>query len=188
MAAPAPLVALASVDDSALRWLRLAPEHRGFRLQAGETGLAEVRWPERFGSLARAEFSDRTLELHRAGFLAPHVIVRRAPGGEPVARLNLHLHRSVIELPGHAGCTLARQGLRVPAWNVTGADGVDWIHLEPVEERGRLLGGLVSVAPAVRSDAALPVLLALSWYVLVQSWLEEEAALAGSAALSAVFG
>ncbi len=173
-----------AVDESAVRWSAL-PGERSYELRAGDDRIGELRWATRFGSLAEGDFGDRHLSLKRSGFLAPQVVIRDRASGAEVARLHAHTTHSRLEIVGGGVYELRRAGLLVPAWKLTTVDRAPVLNLEPVEERGRLEGGLVVVEPPYRSAPELPVLLAANWYFIVLAWFEEVAVLAGDAVLRA---
>lgn len=181
MADPVPAV---PVDESALRWTQVDGE-RTYELRAGDTVLGRLRWPARLGSLADGDFGDRHLSLKRTGFLAPQVVLRDRTAGNELGRLHAHATHSRVEIAGAGTYELRRAGLLVPAWKLTTLARAPVLNIEPVEERGRLAGGLVTVEEPFRAAPELPLLLAVSWYFIVLAWFEEVAVLAGDAVLRA---
>lgn len=169
---PAPF---ASVDTSALRWLRTSTSPAAFELSAGETLLGRLAWARTEGSLATWSSADGATTLKRIGFFHPRVTARIANSSRDVARVSVHLNYHRIELTGGPGYRFHRAGLLVPAWKVTADSGTELAHIEPVREGRALAGGAVVVAPTGARRSELPLLLGLSWYVIVLSWFEDEA-------------
>jgi hypothetical protein len=169
---PAPF---ASVDASALRWLRTSASPPVFELSAGDTLVGRLSWARDSGSLATWTTADGASTLKRVGFFHPRVTARR--GGDPrdIAHVSVHLNYHRIDLTGGVRYRFHRAGLLVPAWQVTTDGGTELLHVEPVREGRELAGGAVVASDRAIQRAELPLLLALSWYVIVLSWFEDEA-------------
>jgi hypothetical protein len=166
---------IASVDRSALRWLRTAESPAEFKLSSGETTVAQLRWAHHGGSLASAASSAGAWTLKRGGFLNPHITVRRAGGGEDLARLSVHLSSHRIEVLGGKTYRFHRAGMLVPAWKVSTMEGQEILHVEPVREGRKLVGGAVLPSPVGGELAELLLLSVISWYFIVLAWFEDEA-------------
>lgn len=166
---------MASVDASALRWLRTSKTPVAFELSAGDTPIGRLTWARDAGSLATWTTSDGSTTLKRVGFFHPRVTARRANDPRDIARVSVHLNYHRIELTGGPGYRFHRAGLLVPAWQVTTESGVEVLHVEPVREGRDLAGGAVVAPEAASKRPELALLLALSWYVIVLSWFEDEA-------------
>jgi hypothetical protein len=163
------------VDLSTLRWTRVHGPPHTFQLSAGDTAIARLVWSRPHGSLAIAETADGRWSLKRAGFLHAHLTVRREGSDKDVARLVAAWRDHRIELSGGEAFDLKRASMLVPAWTVLDArTGGELVHIEPVREGRQLEGGIYEVAPAARTLAALPLVLALSWYFVVLAWFEDE--------------
>ena len=180
---PSRMKSFDSVDRSAFRWLRLAEAPRAFQLLAGDDPVARLAWSAPHGSLATAETTGPPLTVKRDGFLSPHVLVRGADG-EVLARLDLHFSASRLAV-GPRRYLLRRRGFLVPAWQVESLQGEPFLHLETVAERGNLEGGVVAVQAPAQGSPDLLLLLLVSWYFIVQAWVEEEAASLSTAAVVA---
>jgi len=167
------LAPVASVDRSALRWLRTRDRPDSFSLLAGDSTIATLEWAQRGGSLATARTASDEWSLKRGGFLNPHITVRS--GEAPRARLSVHLNYHQIDLAGGASYRFHRAGVLVPAWKVTTPGGKEVLHLEPVREGRRLTAGAVVVDPAAQSLPELLLLAVLAWYFIVLAWFEDEA-------------
>lgn len=170
-----PLVPFASVDRSALRWLRTGETVAEYTLLSGDAAVATIRWARRRGAGAVAETADGAWALGRHGFFVPHLTARRTPDAPPVARLTNHLGHHRIEIGGGASYRLRRAGLLLPAWSLTTERGEEVAHLEAAGETRRLDGGAVIVAPGTIAPAELLLLLLLSWYLIALLWFEDEA-------------
>jgi hypothetical protein len=175
----------ASVDPSALRWLRTAEAPGTFELRSGDQLIARLTLGRHGGSLAHAETASAKWSLKRVGFLHPRVTVRNAEGAGDVARLDIHWRRTSLQLAGGRSYTFERAGLSVPAWQFTSSSGEKLVHVEPVREGRHLEGGTVSVAPGGVGLPELPILLVTGWYYIVQEWFEDEAVAATEAVLDA---
>ena len=184
MDAPQPF---ASVDPTAMRWIRPVADKQSYELRAGDTLLARLEWAGRVGSLAHATTADQTWTLKRGGFLQPHVTVRDA-GGQDRARLSMHLSAGTLEVPGGGAYRFRRAGLLVPAWQFWDPAGRQIVHIEPVAERTRLSGGLIQVDPEFAKHPVLPLLVTVGWYFIVLAWFEDEAARASETILAAASG
>jgi hypothetical protein len=172
-----PLAPFASVDRSALRWLRSAEDPIEFTLSSGDTTLETLRWEKRSGSLAGVDTADAQWTVKRAGFLNPHIAVRAAGSATEVARVTVHWNYHRIEIAGGPSFRFHRAGVLVPAWQVTTDTGAELVHIEPVREGRRLEGGAILVSPAGAGAKSLPLLLAVTWYFIVLVWFEDEALL-----------
>jgi hypothetical protein len=165
----------ASVDASSLRWLRRGENPLEFELLAGDVPIATMQWKSGTGSLTTATTAQGVWTLKRVGFLNPTVTVRAASGPANVARLSVHWHYHRIELTEGPSYRFHRAGVLLPAWQVTTEDGRETLHIEPVREGRKLVGGAV-IAPAhALSLPELPLLVLVSWYFIVLAWFEDEA-------------
>jgi hypothetical protein len=169
------LAAFASVDATALRWLRTSGSPSAFELSAGDTPVGRLTWARDSSSLATWTASDGSTTLKRVGFFHPRVTARRPGSPRDIARVAVHLNYHRIELTGGPAYRFHRAGLLVPAWQVTTETGVEILHIEPVREGRDLAGGAVVTPVEASQRSELPLLLALSWYVIVLSWFEDEA-------------
>ena len=168
------LVSLASVDPSALRWVRLRESPAAFSLQAGDREVATLSWSRPGGSLATARTAESTWTMKRAGFLQPTVLVRREGTDEPIARLSAHLARHEIHIGREPAYRLRHVSHILPSWRLTTARGEEVLHVEPVPEKRSLEAGAVVVAPGVGGPWTL-LLVVLTWYFVVLTWFEDEA-------------
>lgn len=168
-----PLVPFASIDRSTLRWLRTAETPVEYTLLAGDAPVAVLAWERHGGSRATAKTADGDWTLKRNGFLIPHLTVRPAGRDAPVARLSLRFGHHEIEVGGGGTYRLRRASLLVPAWKVTGPDGAERAHIEPIPE-GRHLGGGAVLTSGTTAPRELLLLIVLSWYLIVLSWFEDE--------------
>lgn len=170
------LVPFASVDRTALRWLRGAGPRPSFTLSSGDASVATLVWAEGEGSLATADSSEGAWTLKRGGFLNPHITVRAVTNGRgDLARLTAHFSHHRIDVAGRAGYRFHRAGLLVPAWTISSDDGVEVAHIEPVREGRTLVGGAVVVPADATQRPELLLLIVLGWYFIVLAWFEDEA-------------
>jgi hypothetical protein len=164
-----------SVDRSTLRWLRTGESPLEFTLSAADALVARLRWLHSAGSLARAETASGEWTLKRGGFLNPHVTVRKPGGGENLARLTVHLSYHAIELASGVTYRFHRAGVLVPAWKITTEAGREVLHIEPIREGRKLVGGAVLAAPTAVDLSELLLLVVIGWYFIVLAWFEDEA-------------
>jgi hypothetical protein len=169
------LVPFASVDASALRWLRTSRSPTAFELSAGDAPVGRLVWVREAGSLATWTTADGTTSLKRVGFFHPRVTARIGKDPRDIAHVSVHLNYHRIELTGGLQYRFHRAGLLVPAWRVSTEGGTEFLHVEPVREGRELAGGAVVTSELAAKRSELPLLLALSWYVIVLSWFEDEA-------------
>lgn len=173
-----------SVDATSLRWLRRGESPLQFDLLAGDRLVASLEWKVHGGTLATARTAQGSWTLKRVGFLNPGITVRSEGSAENVARLTAHLQYHRIELTNHLTYRFHRAGVLVPAWQVTEETGREILHIEPVRDGRKLVGGAVlapSFAPAL---VGFRLLLLVSWYFIALAWFEDEtlATLEGTAA------
>jgi len=181
------LAPFASVDPTAMRWIRPAADQHVYELRAGDVLLARLAWDGRAGSLAHASLAGGDCTVKRGGFLQPHVTFRDASGRDQ-ARLTMHLAHGTIVLAGGRTFLFRRAGLLVPAWQISEPSGRLLVHIEPVADRARLQGGIVQVEPNFVSDVALPWIVVMGWYFIHLAWFEDEALRASGSVLAAATG
>ncbi len=169
------LVPIASVDASALRWLRTADAPLAFELSAGDRPIARLVWSRASGSLATFTTADRATTLKRVGFLHPFVTARAAGAAGDLARVSVHLNYHRIEVVGGSTFRFHRAGLLLPAWQVSTDAGRELLHIEPVRDARKLVGGAVVTSASGLGLPDLTLLLGLAWYVIVLAWFEDEA-------------
>jgi hypothetical protein len=172
---PMALNPFASVDRSALRWLRSQENPVEFTLSAGDSPVARLHWLPQGGSLATAETAQGSWTLKRGGFLNPHITVRKPGGGENLARLTVHLSHHAVELAQGVSYRFHRAGVLVPAWKITTDTGSEVLHIEPVREGRKLVGGAVIAPPTALDLPELLLLAVIGWYFIVLAWFEDEA-------------
>ena len=172
---PMALSSFASVDRSTLRWLRSRENPVEFTLSAGDSPVARLRWHQQGGSLATADTEQGSWTLKRGGFLNPHITVRKPGGGENLARLTVHLSYHAVELAAGISYRFHRAGVLVPAWKITTDAGREVLHIEPVREGRKLVGGAVIAAPTAVDLPELLLLTVVGWYFIVLAWFEDEA-------------
>ncbi len=166
---------LASVDASALRWLRTSEVPSAFELSSGDRPVARLTFRRPSGTLASLSTSAGEMTFKRLGFLHPIVTARAASSERDLARVTVHLNYHRIEVSGGPPYRLHRAGLLVPAWKVSTDAGVELLHIEPVREGRKLAGGAVIGSADGSKDPNLALLAGLAWYVIVLVWFEDEA-------------
>ena len=166
---------LDSTDASALRWLRQGESPLAFDLSAADQLLVTLRWKGRSGTLATAESAAGTWTLKRVGFLNPQVTVRNEGSSATIARLSVHWNYHRIDITGGPSFLFHRAGVLLPAWKVTDSSGRELLHVEPVREGRKLVGGAVLGPTATPHPGGLLEAIVVSWYFIVQAWFEDEA-------------
>jgi hypothetical protein len=165
----------ASVDATSLRWLRRSETPLGFDLLAGDQPVGTIDWHGGRGSLATARTALGAWTLKRSGFLNPAVTVRTEGGPTNIGRLTAHWRSHRIEVTGGPTYRFHRAGLLLPAWQVATEDGREVLHVEPVREGRKLVGGAVVAPPEAARLKEFPLLVVLGWYFIVLAWFEDEA-------------
>lgn len=176
---------LADADLGALRWTRSGEGH-SYQLNSGSDSVATLHWAKAYGTLATAESPGARWTLKRTGFRNPVVTVRDTTSGKDLAVLHVHLNHSLLRLPGGTTYQWSRTGFWLPSWHFQDATGTELVNFEPVRVVAHLEGGLIVLSPAGKACPDLLLLLVLGWYFIFQSWVEDEAAAASIAVLSAV--
>jgi hypothetical protein len=170
-----PFASFDAVDATSLRWLRRGDHPLDFALLAGDSPVAELVWKGSSGSLATATTASAAWTLKRIGFLDPGVTVRAEGTKGNVARLAAHWKSHRIDFEAGGSFRFHRAGLLVPAWQVADSQGAEVLHVEPVREGRKLVGGALVASAAATHRSEFPVLVALSWYFIVLAWFEDEA-------------
>jgi hypothetical protein len=179
---------ITSVDPDLLRWIRVDAEKHEFDLKAGDAIIASLRWKTALGSMATAELADGHRTIKRTGFLNPRITVRDAASGKDLAHLDAHPSRSTLVLAGGTTYDWHRTGLLVPGWHFRDRHGNEVLSLEPVREGLRLEGALIGITEVGRHLPDLALLLLTGFYFIALAWLEDQAAAASSALLTAAVG
>ena len=169
------LVPIATVDRTALRWLRTEENPTAFALASGDARVAEIRWARSGGSLAVADTAEGSWSLKRGGFLNPHVTVRVSGEPSDLARITAHLSSHRIEVRGGRSFRFHRAGMLVPAWTIALEDGRELLHIEPVREGRKLVAGAVIATPLGADLREFLLLAVAGWYFIVLAWFEDEA-------------
>lgn len=174
------LAPFSSVDVSALRWIRLAPDRPEYELRSGEVPLVRLAWSNGRGGTGTATTATGAWVIRREGFAFPRLHLRDVGATRDSARIvsrleSLHLRYGIDLRDAAPGFTLARAGLTVPAWTVLDAAGEEVAHIEPVRDGRHLLGGIYEVEGSLVRSTALPVVVTLSWCLISLAWLEDEA-------------
>lgn len=167
------LSSFASVDRSALRWLRSGDVPTEFTLSSGDSPVAVLRWSKGSGSLATVTTAEGSWTFKRAGFLSPHVTARRGGEGAPVASLTAHFRRHEIRIAHAPVYQLFHLSHILPGWTVVAPEGAEVLHIEPAAEHRSLVGGAVLVSSRLDAPELL-LLVVMSWYFIVLAWLEDE--------------
>ncbi len=167
--------AFASLDATALRWLRTQEAPIAFQLLSGDTLAADLTWKSHGGTLAVARTASATWTLKRVGFLNPRASLRLEGATSDLARVSIHLNYHRIDIVGAPSYRFHRAGVLLPAWQVTSDSGEQILHIEPVRDGRKLIGGAVVTSARGAKLPELPLLLVLSWYTIVLAWFEDEA-------------
>lgn len=167
-------IPFSSANATAFRWLRTQEDPLEFDLLAEDTLLATLRWKHAHGGLTIGRTAAGSWTIKRNGFLNPHITARPEAGGRDLARISVHLSYHQIEIPGGPSYRFHRAGLLLPAWQVTTNTGQEVLHIEPVRDGRRLIGGAVVANPSALARPELPLLAVLTWFFIVLAWFEDE--------------
>jgi hypothetical protein len=162
----APLNSLTTGSYHKLEWRQLKGMQRDSELKADDRALGTMTFRSMFGTLATAKIGDDCFTFKRVGFFQQRVEVRECDSADPVAEFLNATWKG-------GGTLLMRSGKTFRAtsnlWNTK------W---EVQDDQGRVLlrfdyGGVfklsakVKVMAPARQLAELPLLIALSWYLVV---------------------
>lgn len=166
---------LDQVTGPALQWMQPSAWREAYELRAGDDVVATLRFRSAFGTLAMAETAEDCWTFKRTGFWKTRVTVRRCNAEQDVAIF----HNNTW----NGGGTLAlANGRRYQASTNT------WqTRYEITDEAGESLllfaiGGVfrqsaqVTIQPAAVRLDTLPLLLTLSWYLVVMMYQDSAAA------------
>jgi hypothetical protein len=164
-----------AANSTAFRWLRTREDPLEFDLLAEDRPLATLVWKSGGRSVTTARTADGSWTLKRGGFLNPQVTIRPVGKEQNAARISVHLNYHRIDVTGGPSYRFHRAGVLLPAWQVSTDAGEEVLHIEPVREGRKLVGGaVVTNADAVKRPE-LPILVVISWYFIVLAWFEDEA-------------
>ena len=169
------LVPFAAANSTAFRWLRSREDPLEFDLLAEDRPLANVLWKSGSRSVTTARTATGTWTLKRSGFLNPRVTIRPMDTAQDAARISVHLNYHRIDVTGGVSYRFHRAGVLLPAWQVSTDAGEEILHIEPVREGRKLVGGAVVTSAAAMQRPELPLLVLISWYFIVLAWFEDEA-------------
>jgi hypothetical protein len=150
-----------------LEWKQPAAFRRAYELRAGDSVVASLEFVKMLGSLAEGEVAGARWTFKRSGFVSPKATARVAGSEEDIA----------LYEPNWSG----RQGLfrleggEILDFKATNFWGSEWVL---ADSRGEQLlryhtkgvlhtGAGLELSPEVKQRADLPLLLLLTWYVLV---------------------
>ena len=179
---------LTSVDPDLLRWIRVDAEKHEFDLKAGDAVVAALRWKSALGSMATVVTAEAKLTIKRTGFSTlgsqfgmPHR-ERTWPTSMPIPP------EAPSYLAGGTTYDWHRTGLLVPGWHFRDRD---------LERRSSVSSpcarGCDWKAPSSRSPTRVASFrnyssFCSSVYFIALAWLEDQAAAASSALLTAAVG
>jgi nucleoside-diphosphate-sugar epimerase len=168
----------ADLKGQTLEWRKSQGEKRTHTLLAGGRTVATLR-RER-GSAATAESGGRRWKFKRAGFLRPRITIQ-AEGSEFGFRPQWHGGGELVFTDGRRFVWRQRSFWR-QEWAFSDAHGQELLKLRCGLTKGK---GKVEVTPAGAEHAQLPLLVLLSWYLILlmaQDVAAGSAAAAGAAA------
>lgn len=166
---------LAEVTGLPLQWMQPGAWREAYELRAGDDVIATLRFRSAFGSLATAETAQDCWTFKRVGFWKTRVTVRRCEAGEDMAVFHNNTWKG-------GGTLELADGRRYLASTNT------WLtRYEISDEAGESLllfaiGGVfrqsaqVTIQPAAVRPDTLPLLLTLSWYLVVMMHQDSAAA------------
>ena len=160
---------------------------RRFELLARDRVLARLEWQKVLSSIAIGETADGRWTLKREGWFRPCISVTTADGDVPVAALKFGGRgRDTIRMA--SGTSFVWRATKVHRSEM-GIFGAEDTPLVTLRLRQKLLRyeAAVTIAPAARRLAELPVLLLLGWYRMAQGLDEESALMAAIAGAATAY-
>lgn len=171
-------------SDVKLVWSQPSAKKRFFELRAGNDPIATLSWEKMFGTLATAQTAERTWTFKRVGFFNPRVTVR-SPGSD--ADLAVFKpswgYGGTLEAPGQA-YQWKKLDFWGSKWGFAWPEGTVLLRFSYAGGPGTLfkLEGMIEITPGcVSTNADMPLLAALGWYIMVLMH-DDNAAAAGAVA------
>lgn len=162
----APLNTLTTGSYAKLEWRQRTASSRASELSADGRPVGTLAFRSAFGTLATAEIGSACWTFKRVGFFQQKVEIRACGSDAPVAEF--------VNATWKGGGTLAMKG--GPSFRATS----NWWNTkwQVEDEEGRVLvrfeyGGVfrmsaqVKISPEARGLAELPLLVAVSWYLVL---------------------
>jgi hypothetical protein len=152
---------------SILEWRQPETFKRMFELYNGDILLARLAFPKMFGSLAEAQTARTTWSFKRTGFFSPRVTARLEGTAEDVAfyEPNFTGSKGVLHLQGGELLRLQTASFWATEWTLIDAAKQPLIRFH---NKGVFRHAAnVDVFPAAQARHDVPLLLTLTWYVLL---------------------
>ncbi len=174
--------ALNSVEDfkgQAMKWAKPA-KGRYYELMGNGKLFATLKWEGPLGSLATGRTSAGDYTFKRAGFLLPHVTIRKLGVEQEIGILKMAFSgHGLLELADGRRFSLVKTGFWKPEWSFDDENGR---RLCTFRMASKLSGfqADVQLQPAVNTPT-LALLLIIGWYVMILQAEEAASASAGGA-------
>jgi len=148
-----------------LRWERQGKLSREYALRGQGGEIASLAWPKPLLDQAEGRIGGQAYALSRRGILHPVAKVLRAPFDDEVAIARLSIGGARIELAHGAAYELTRPSAWKTRWTLVDDQGRELASINVPALKARV--GEVAVSTEGRREKYLPLLLLISWYVIV---------------------
>jgi len=166
-------------DGQTLNWIQPKLMQRYHELAGGGKIFATLKWQKIFGSLAVGTTSENSYSFKRAGFLHPHIIIRRLDFEDDIATMRMGFSgNGTLEFTNGSSYSFRRLGFWRQYWQFIDPNGKLVCTLHRKATIGRYRGEAV-IEKDAKKLKEIALLATLGWYVVVL--LAEEAAAAGVA-------
>lgn len=115
---------------------------------------------------AQGSIGDRSYTFDTKGIVRREVTVLQDPFDQEAATMRLSRGGRTLELMDGRRFVLVREGMLKLSWSFRDDRGRELISFKVPAFKPRV--GEVTAAPSVMSDKALPLLLLVGWYVVIQ--------------------
>jgi hypothetical protein len=161
------MIAIDPRQLSGLEWKQPAAFRRGYELRSGDSVLASLDFVKMLGSLAEGEVVGGRWTFKRSGFLAPKATARVEGSEQDIALYepNWSGTKGLFRLAGGEILDFKSTNFWASEWVLADSRGTQLLryHTKGVLRAGAAL----ELSPDLKQRADLPLLLLLTWYVLV---------------------
>jgi len=165
----APLNTLTTGSYSTLEWRQPKTMVRDSELAADDRVIGALTFRSRWGTLATAAIGSACWTFKRVGFLRPRVQVRECGSDDPIAEFGnaTWAGGGTLTLRGGRGFRMTTNWWNTK-WEVQDLDGRVLLRFD--YGGAFRLRAHVKISHEARAQPELPLLVALSWYLVIMLW------------------